>query len=361
MSTTSLTSVTPLSLAKSQQQSRLLCLSAELRLMILRELLVHPGAIKAREEYEKSDTNKMSTTPEPTTDQSANEVMGRSKTPEVEQSQNRIEQSVKEVQGYHLTPAILRTCQILFWEGLPLLYSENTLGLNGNKTQFCGSILAYGRDPMLVIDAHDGNILIDMEWNYGPGFWNSKMLNDAQKFAARFSRFEIDMPIDESQFVGSRLRKFISKLQSRLIKSNSFVHIKLADAGNSQNAKLARNIIKKFTVVRCKEFRVTGCGCGEELSKEVAELVMSDKPIINLGNSLARLNQIRNYLLLVSKVNEPAHELFGVLVQAVDNIDVEAFEATRSKILELFRAEIEKLNKMQDGVFKDDTWRLDSS
>lgn len=98
----------------NQGYSRLLSLPAEIRVKIWQELLVADGPISRRTLYLVE-----------------NKGVPLSNGPSIT--------SYAVVRGYHLTPAILRTCQMLYTEARPTLYEDNTL-----RIDFTAGTVAYG-------------------------------------------------------------------------------------------------------------------------------------------------------------------------------------------------------------------------
>lgn len=112
ITSSALTQVIPSLPCGSQSLSRLLQLPAELRLMVLRDLLVQSTPIDMRESYDHP-------------------YIVHNKGRERDARGRFVKQTWKAiVSGYRLTPSIISTCQHLFHEALPVLYLENNLRID---------------------------------------------------------------------------------------------------------------------------------------------------------------------------------------------------------------------------------------
>lgn len=184
----------------SQQQSRLMQLPTELRLMILRELLTIDYPIAERDQYAKPWRQAPW---EPRRRRKNGRYLKTTKT--------------TRVVGFNLTPAILRTCQELLVNGWPILYRENTLQIDftlGNYTGFyltnrliCQSEIPGCRRCVIVTTLGDEAMewricRPSVRWFYDP---------NVERVALRFSKVRFTIRADISDEARYSLRTLVRR------------------------------------------------------------------------------------------------------------------------------------------------------
>lgn len=117
---TKLTDVKPSLPLANQSTSWFILLPAEIRLMVLRELLLCSEPIAERKNY----TAALSRSP---IERSTRQPLPRAAKNDQRPGSKPKEPECKTYVGYKIAPAILQACQNTLYEGLPILYGENTI------------------------------------------------------------------------------------------------------------------------------------------------------------------------------------------------------------------------------------------
>ncbi|KAK4916556.1 hypothetical protein LTR66_017008 [Elasticomyces elasticus] len=208
---------------QAQSQSPLLRLPAEIRLEILRELLVSAENLGSPKTYPSPRIEALPPTPRrQRRPQKAKDKLDPkgyyhdNQTPSSAAKQTQSKKpvpAVKYVQGHHLYPSILRTCQTLLREGLPLLYGENALNIEIRHA----SNIPYGsRYVSAVIPA--GSPIGTVGFHVGTS--SSTTYFNLEPLLERFSNVLIDLNLRDfhpkSPLMGRWQYKYARKVFTRL-------------------------------------------------------------------------------------------------------------------------------------------------
>lgn len=322
-------------------------LPVEIRVMILRSVLVHDGPLRARNWY------------------------GEKKHPKVPPKKRRYMRSVRErkeevAESYELSPEILATCQTLFNEGYPLLYSSNTLGLQicegdidfvGSFQEMprhcgCGTVNCQGGMFMYAIpyvctrmdDPHAATI--------------STILKKFDKVHIDINNEAMDFAPDEDGFYDVPVvRQVLLKLADRL--QNKAVQVKFINPNRASHAKRVEEQLAELMLLRCKEFKILNTDLPEAEASTVAAVVTSDRPIFNLYEMLQNFKDYcRAICCACDCVSDHYWECeydedIWELTMAVRRLDTPEFLEVRAKILETIDGRTKRVAKLRDQVVND--------
>jgi len=255
----------------SQELSPLMQLPAEIRLMILRELLLSSKPIAERKVYIKQRFQPPSEAP---LRNAKGQFLGKSTTMS---------------SGYRLTPAILSVCQLLLREGWPILYEENTLAIqvySGPRPHNGRGCLRCFGPICIFIYALDAKCMFEEPRC-------PRLTTPARALITRFKKLHIDL---NAQCGTSVQRSEHYKLSTNMVsKINPFLTdscLQLAIIGwsSAQSSSRLRGQLKIFQLLRCKEFKIFGTslmdGASNDIEhaatiKAIESIVTSDCPISN--------------------------------------------------------------------------------
>lgn len=232
-----------------QQQSRLMRLPAELRLPILRELLVAEQPLDRRSEYHVAS---------------------------IEHRQRAggtwyTRQEFTFTNGYRLSPQVLSTCQTLLNEGFSILYKENILVLSIHVHGF--TECHYRRQQCNGCIASEALQKCAAMWRVGGWVsYNDSTLNRFEQFA------NMDLYIDD-YWHASTFRCVVRCLDS--IVAGKSLQI-LITFGNKITDDQRRSLIRTFQLVRCKSFDISS-DTTDKTIEEVKAVVKSSGPVQDLG------------------------------------------------------------------------------
>lgn len=232
--------------AKIQQGSRLIQLPAEIKLMILRLLLVHDGPLRARNWYGEKPHPKVPK--------------------EARQFARRLREADEEVAvSYNLSPEILATCQTLYHEGYPLLYKNNTLGIqicegreyNARRDRQCGCG---------TLNCEGGVFVYAIPYVCAePDQPHYKATSTIGRLLQKFDKLHID--INDEGYSTVVLRKCLSYIQEvAWFKRVQVKYIGDLDLEHSSNKKA---VLPHLTLIRCNELIVLN---PEFLASEVSRI-----------------------------------------------------------------------------------------
>lgn len=318
-----LTQVTPSLPYNPQSSSRLLQLPAELRLMVLRNVLVRHDSIYARESYDHP-------------------YLAHNKGRERDAKGRFVKQARQAtVSGYRLTPSIIRTCQRLFHEALHVLYHENNLRIDiqmyWNQTAI-DSGLRQPNDAQILFSMLDSGKLLQF---IGP---HTVVNETLEQFALRFRRFVIVVRDNATPQHLLRLRILLKLLQP--VFTSSSIEVTICNSYCSVSSTFQPilesgrhlQLMKSFTLLRCSKFQFTRLS--DPAAVAVRDTIMGSTPTVNLSdfdaNPVLILNVLLDCLSHRPNRNQELHSLKDRLTEAVANIDVNTFLQTRFDILRLW-------------------------
>ncbi|KAK5944504.1 hypothetical protein PMZ80_003786 [Knufia obscura] len=300
--------------AAPQNQSPLFRLPAELRLMVLRELLVSNELIGERQEY----------------------VDPNWKYPANSRPRNTKGQflKVKTVHGHRLTPAILVTCQTMLRDGWQLFY-ENTITIqiySGREVLQGHSSGKYSCDECLVLPMWDGQCMLH----------NTIRPNVAPtRLASRFQKFHIELNVDPNtdHYDYESYRDMVQKLLPTL--SGACVRVKpIGICAEDHNFASLEQQLKVFQLLRCQKFSIEATPYVDKTTIATIEhIVMSNEAVVDLWRLLSKLVSHR---ILVYKMEMSDSELvtldqlFDDMQTAAIEFDSERFYKLRAKFFNRF-------------------------
>lgn len=112
--------------------------------------------------------------------------------------------------------------------------------------------------------------------------------------------------------------------------------------------------VKAFQLLRCKSLTINGVS--REISDKVCKVVTGKSGILDLSKASKKLNPMRHFLTFDSSPVASALAASHIvqLTNAIHGFDVKRFEEARSKILDLFDAE---MAHVKERLFEKDTWK----
>lgn len=328
---TALTSLVPSLPPASQRSSRLIQLPAELRLEVLRYLLVTDVPIDRRLEYQNpgfEPTRKK--VPKRARDAQGRFVVGGPTHKQL-------------IRGYHITPSVLRACQHIFQEALPILYYENTLQVKvfTYKPGLPVHIPQFALDMDGNFSKHSvraGVVMFDREsiMDLPPCFdWyhNESLAN----LASRFRNFLVVVSSGGEIREPAQIRYMLKAIAPIFLESNVKADVYRSDIHPSQGPT-ARHIqlIKFLSLLRCSSFHLTkDFGI---TTIDVQNVVTSGTPVLDLEKFLPSSSKMLNEVIdETSHHTDTIKKTFGLLVkltEAITDFDVKAFLQARLKFLQ---------------------------
>lgn len=256
-----------------QSSSPLMRCPPEIRLQILRELLVTGEPLDERKTY----------TEKPGWNGKYKDKRGR-----------YTRWYANSYLGYNLTPAVLLGCQGLLQEGWPLLYQENTLvlcvhpsylsghvpGEGCSWKKYCdGCVWSSALESSVAAHTHETHTY-KLGWELNP-FQEQRL--------SRFQRFIIrNIPQTTTTLNGPvrTLSKILS--QKSLEVQNSFsVHT---------DVQLRCWQLKSFLLLRCRRFSIAAVDGYEDLISEIVQVVESTEEVRDLERLM---EPVRDYLRMI--------------------------------------------------------------
>lgn len=316
----------PRLLAADQQDSLLFALPAELRTIILKELLVNAHTIATREAYLKP--------PAPSYVQKrflGQGLMGRTL-----DKHCFSRDPYTTVSGHHLYPEVLACCQQLFTEGLSILYNQNYLAIRILKIKksgvvrpcACGSSSCWGCISIPCL----GKKVFDLDW---------KLLQEPCEFMRRFERFQIEFDIDSLEPESTGVIATFTKLTPYFTNANVRVKFIGLSARASEDEKLTQ--LKILQPMRCKCVTILGLS-GKKVTK-IERTAASDTPAFKFHIALHGLKgMIRMLRVRFERRPDPVstawiNERRKTLSRAVADFDEETFKTARDEVLKRFDEE----------------------
>lgn len=296
-----------------QSGSSLLQLPDELRLLILRELLFSEEPLLHELKYPRSARYDGTKKPK--------------------RSRNSTGQFLTaEVRGYHLYPAVLATCQTLWYEGSPIFYKENVIVVR----------IYHAGNSKLRIDFRPFKICILLDTAHGDTI-EPAFLVCARKFA-KFRLNIFDYVIHSHlPAVAKALVVLAPLLQDKEVqfKVDTF----------HRNANISEQVVenlKSLRALRCSKFFILANRSSRHLPElsDIVKTVTSNEPAINLLPSLESVEQLREFLFAgnamirgqLSTHPDTIQRKFNLLRRAACTLESETYNRVRRDLLELYRS-----------------------
>ncbi|KAK5938800.1 hypothetical protein PMZ80_008992 [Knufia obscura] len=344
---------------KDQAQSPLLQLPAEIRLMILREVLLSPAPLSERASYEKPCKQwcqpKKEIQPRKKSKRTSLPRKAKEKQKAiVETSDGESEDEAKEVKtklvaGYNLAPAILRTCQALLIEGWPVLYEGNILKLV--YTDHPISFYKRRETPYLSMWAYRNDALLCLRYSYGKA--QMRLDEGARDFLLRFKSLLLDCTVHtdkRDKRAGKHFRSGLEILGP--IVAGKSIRVMLPPTGRSLFSNEV--YLKAFQLLRCKAFAMTGAAYHK--IDEVTNTVLSDTEVLNLANASKMLRPVKSHFKYRASpsLREWAEGKISELYAAVLDFDSAKFEEIRAELVAEYD---EEQARIKQELYADDTWK----
>lgn len=345
---TALTKVIPYLPPASQSSSLLIQLPIELRLMVLRYLLISETQIGYRRHYE-------------------NPILGRNKARERKRNGDSKGQFVERepepkrtMEGYHVTPSVIRTCQHIFAEALPILYNKNFLCIKIVANAY-RSPMSYYEYPLDVdgrfhrADVRAAVSVFGNERILSPIMLGGRSHNeDLASLARQFRNFtiSIDINADVRQlaevrqvfriiapiFYASNVKTIICETKGSLLPPQSTI-------STTQTVAL----MKAFTLLRCASFHFSANT--DPIAKSVQDVITGSTPILDLEILLPNAGRMLKTMLFTFE-NVPTklsavHTLVNRLAEAVGDFNVVSFLQARLEILQIWQSHLARKEQVQ--------------
>lgn len=302
-------------------------LPAELRLMVLRYLLVRTSPISSRDSYDHP--YKVHDGQRDRTEQ------GRS----IKLSQTSV------VSGYHLTPSIICTCRQIFNEAFPILYNENTLEIDITTNWVRAPIIYPFSRANLQVNTGiraKATILDQESIVQHNGYDGWKQSETLRQIATRFHSFVVTIDTIPDRSHTNQIRYMLHLLNPVFLASNVQVIVNTHDHTAAPTPIIPANdqirLAMPFILWRCSNFRFTNLRAPGVLA--VQDIVTSTEPTIDLEDFSRVPNDMLE--LLISAVwhdqnwyNEVA-DMDTRFALAIESFDVQAFLQARFEILKLW-------------------------
>lgn len=321
------TQVVPSLPRASQSSSPLIQLPPELRLMVLRYLLLKNVPISSRRSRKRYHTVD-SVQKEPT-EQSCS----------IEQNQSSL------VSGNRLTPSIMCTCQQLCMEAVPILYGESVLRINIDTDQTKARVtyrstranphINTGIVAKVTILKHEHVVL-------RPGYRGWDQNERLKEFATRFRNFlvMVDTNLDQSSI--NRLR-YVVHLMAPIFQTHKVeITFNVHDSTSAPISTIHMNdqdrLAKPFLLLRCSSFYFTNLIAPGVLA--IRNVITSSQPVIELEQFSRVPYDILKLLSTAAQYDRYWHseivKLRARFTLAIENFDVPAFLQARFEVLKMW-------------------------
>jgi len=297
-------------------------LPVELRLIVLRDLLVNAQPLLYRRLYETRKFDEMAQGPEATSDSPAIEE-GSLTSPKAHIDS-----------GYDLNPVVLYVCQQLYAEGRPVLYVENTIGLRVNASAETSRIVPQGQ--AMSLPPRSMSLLAYDAFRYIKGM---KLLHEqATELASRFRNFHIALYISRDKTPTRFPRRALQCLAPAMTGSTVGVHVYAMDSADDTTTMC---FLRAFKLIRCKTLSLVGVP--DSLASQAQRVIATatgDSPVVDLGKRLDQIwdHQSLDYIMR-SGYRGPwfgytgwAARRLGALETAAKESNTEAFHKTISQM-----------------------------
>lgn len=312
-----------------QGQSRLLSLPAEIRLNILRNLLVTDETIG-----ERSDYNVVNLRPR-------RDSNGRFQSPRV----------TTRRRGYSLNPAVLQTCQLL---NIPSeLYKENVVRIDITMGSYTGPPATartvcnadQGCDNCILVTALDDMVMARADCR---GNWTN--YQDVVPIVNRFQKVLITLRAEASTDSRVAIRQFLNWFNSN--SATNHVEVDICYPSYNTGRDFAK-YIHLFRLLRCQTFRFVHSHRQNPLHGQVEQEVMSALPINDLMpamNDLTPMGRTLDREILSGSLPNNAralsrdlHDTMDDLLDAVELFDNNRFRHNARHLLDMFTTQMGNL------------------
>jgi len=265
------------------------------------------------------------------------------------------------VQGYHLTPAILRTCQQFYEDGLPVLYHENTLGLSSGRKSYLRSGKMQCGATIMAMDIYSANPVLELydlsnfSRTSGGGSWGTVVVNQrAMTLAKKFCKFELNITLSTDYWLPQLLiRNMFDQLQPLL--SGSFLHVEIDEISYVSDSNSTEYLLRCLQRLRCRSFSITGVD--PDRAEAMTRVIISGQPFVDLQTAREKLSDIWELLERYNSDDEYDWAGWSEAEQAVDEGNVLLFETARKEIMGAFDLLLDDMTKVRDGVYDADSWK----
>lgn len=317
--------------AANQSPSPLMRLPAEIRVAILYELLVSDDTLAHRKPY--GDPGFVP--PEP--GKKLRDAKGRFQ---------RAHTVPESVQGYRLTPAILRVCQDLLREGWPILYNKNILAIHIHAGE---TVRADCSAPDNTCRCGVYAYVLEAQGLLGKSA-TSIANSDTAMFFSRFGTFRLDLYVADSDRRYRFLRHAVQNMAQIL--AHKKVQVSMTRIYHvTPDSTWVKSYINVFQLLRCKAFTFLEPNVFKTVSANVEQIATSGQPVVDLAAEmhLQSLTSVREALKTwYSKTyNQGGLSWLSNHEQHMRNcatdFDVKEFSRAKQKLLEVFETESNRL------------------
>lgn len=325
----------------NQGKSGLLALPAELRVKILRELLVADEPVGVRQLTGRTT----SITVPAGLDANGQTIYNTTTTPET---------------GFGISPAILRTCQQLNHEGEFEMYAGNTLRIDVTAGNYAGAKLTAHQvcarnDPnctsCLQATTMDDYSLASKTCagHYRPWQWTLALLNVVDQF----KRIRITLRAAGNLYTRLALREFLNEFEPYLVDKHVEVDVFFPTAANDPDFI---KYVHTFRLLRCRSFKFVHADTTDPVHAQVEREVVSKLPVADLvsaNDDLFQLGRILGFEMQMQHRHDvvaEVRELLGYAQQAMETFDVNAFRVISRAVTDMWDAEVDSLRQNADAT-----------
>jgi len=320
----------------SQAQSPLMQLPAEIRLLILRELLLSSKPIAERQTYTKQGLRLPSGVP-------TRDAKGQF-----------LKKSAIMASGHRLTPAILVACQLLLSEGWPVLYEENTLAIQ----IFSGY---RPRNPGDRPSFHYYRVSIDALGGIGTferGIPWTRSVSPARALISRFKNLHISLNARYATSVKEILGyEHFANAVGTIAPLLTASCVELAVIGQSSrlSSSQLRRQLKVFQILRCKHFKINATSLvkcvlddidNAKTVQTIESTVTSNRPVVLLYEvvkKLWRTVQLLDWFYMTVEAR-PRRDWLSDFWNEIDNVVMD-YDSEK-----FFQLRGELFSRLRDGV-----------
>lgn len=312
--------------AANQNQSSFMRLPAEIRLIILRELLV------AREPIDKRTRTGEQAGPN-----------GKYK-----DKRGRFTRKYENFYfSYGLCPTILSTCQSLLSEGWSLMYHENILVLNmhaGWTGEHESRIFMHGCTGCVASGALQDKLASSLDFTVSQA--RSSWPLSQTYFLDRFQQFLINLAPNAGTFLGPPIRGLAQIMQRKSMEVRTSFTQGTPDA-------YKRWQLKSFQLMRCKKFALVPMAGFEDVVQETKKIVESNDKVVELELLMPPLNRCLKMVQIGynAETYREMEQIYAKMSYYAKEFDVQQFLLRRKKFMKLFRKACKNMTRQ---VFEDD-------
>lgn len=240
----------------------------------------------------------------------------------------------------HNRAQILRTCQQLYHEGLPILYHENTLSIFAGTQRRCSILNMSIRQPTLqeiTLTQSDLQAWASSQETRYRGVMDMEAATKLSRTLPSLTRFKtFELVIEYNGSARDFTRTFIICYMLRKLFYQKEVIVRF---NMSLDRGLKGHAQKKYLIGllgRCKYLRcrsITFSEFAEEEVRDIVQLVTSREPVNDLFETWLTLEE--NFITKVPEVDYPDyHNITHTICRHAMKYDVEAFEEAVGKMQE---------------------------